>query len=422
MATSLARNSLYTLFANVSVALSNWLLLVIIAKQFSSEQLGQFVLAISICAPAFLFASFKVRTLLIVDSDWEYTLEEYALARILANAIVSILLVIAVLTTLFDISLICLALVLIYKWCDAWTEFCHSYMRRVYQFEYTALSLSLRSIVTILSVGLSAFISDSFDMLLFAWMSVTALFACIDSYFMWQVSIKKEARSFSWFILFRHTQLLRILSLYRQYLTIAFALVISSLFVNLPNILLGILLSVKAAGQFATISYFLVAGGILINSLSQATTPYLTQYFKASQLNRFIALLKKLCLLGLTIGLGGLVVSILFGKYFLTLFYNVEIAEYYQTLNWVMLAAAVRYIYIFLGTGLGAVKQFHVQTKIYTLGLVTLLVSSYFLIGRYGLEGAAMSMLLSTCIELTLFFSVIKKQLTLAFLSKKVMA
>jgi len=130
MAKTLAKNSLYTLISNIALAASNWLVLVLIAKSFETGQLGAFVLTLSLFSPAFLLASFKVRTLLIVDHQWAFKPEHYACARILANLIA--IAVIILLTQLFYSSLhwSLLAMVAIYKLADAWSEFCQSYLRR----------------------------------------------------------------------------------------------------------------------------------------------------------------------------------------------------------------------------------------------------------------------------------------------------
>jgi O-antigen/teichoic acid export membrane protein len=126
-------------------------------------------------------------------------------------------------------------------------------------------------------------------------------------------------------------------------------------------------------------------------------------------------LIKKLCLIGIIIGASGLVISVFSGKYFLTLFYTPDIAKFSETLNWVMAAAAVRYVYIFLGTSLAAAQQFHIQTKIYALGLLTMLCGGYLLIDANGLVGAGQAMFAATIVELMLFVLVTKNSLQLAF-------
>lgn len=404
-----------TLVANVLMAASNWLILVIIAKQFNPVFLGQFVLALSICSPAFLFASFKVRTLLVVDTAWKFALEDYATARLLANFVVTVLILILMIFVKTEFSMITLLLVLAYKWCDAWSEFCQSYMRRLHKFEFSSGSLALRSITTLVAVLLITLLSDSFYLLISTWLLVAVLFAIIDSLFMMRLTRTIEVTPLSLDFIISKSSLARSLVLYKEYATVAVALAVSSLFVYLPNFLLSYQIDVASAGVFATISYFLVAGGILINSISQACTPQLASLLKNNDYAAFMALVQKMCLMGIVIGLSGMLISVFAGAFFLEAFYTFEISKHSGTLNWVMAAAAVRYIYIFLGTSLAAVQSFHIQTKIYGAGLMTMFIFGYFLIGKNGIAGAGQAMFAATLVELFLFSIVIKSKIKTAF-------
>ena len=415
MAGSLTKNSILTLVANILLAGSNWLLLVIIAKLFDVQSLGYFVLTLSICSPAFLFASFKIRTLLIVDVNWRFTLAEYATARLLSNCFITIGILLLVFFDIVTLPPLIVVTVLAYKWCDTWSEFCQSYMRRVHKFELSSATLSIRSVITIILVMLVALMFESFNGILFVWCLVAMVFAVFDTVFVWHLARSNETSIFSFSSVVDMQSVKNAFLLYRKYITVAVALGISSLFVHLPNVLIGSQLDIAAAGVFATISYFLVAGGILINSISQAGTPRLAHLLKEGEYNAFTLIVKKMCMVGVFIGGCGLIVSFFAGEYFLTLFYTPEIAKYSSTLNWVMTAAAVRYLYIFLGTSLAAVQQFHIQTKIYAVGLVTMLCSGYILIDINGLVGAAQAMLAATLVELLLFVLVIKSSLRQAF-------
>lgn len=416
MAGSLAKNSVLTMIANILLAGSNWLLLVIIAKQFDVQTLGYFVITLSICSPAFLFASFKIRTLLIVDSNWRFTLTEYATARLLSNFLITVCILTLVLTNFIALPFLTVATVIGYKWCDTWSEFCQSYMRRLHKFELSSGTLAARSVITILFVLLAAVTFKSFNLLLITWLIVAMIFALFDTYLLRRLSQSYEKSSFSFSTLINLKSVKRAFSLYKKYITVAAAVAISSLFVHLPNILLGYQLDIIYAGIFATISYFLVAGGILVNSVSQASTPRLAHLLSIGNYDAFIFLVKKMCIVGIIIGTSGLIISVFAGKYFLTLFYTPDIAMFSDTLNWVMAAAAIRYVYIFLGTSLAATQQFHIQTKIYALGLLTMLCGGYFLIDANGLVGAGQAMLGATVVELILFVWVTKNSLRLAFM------
>lgn len=404
-----------TLVANVLFAASNWLLLIIIAKQFDSQYLGQFVLALSICSPAFLFASFKVRTLIVVDTNWTFKLFEYAIARLIANLIVTVFIGVAVFYLSNEAFAYVLLLVLLYKWCDAWSEFCQSYLRRIHKFEYSSGSLALRSIVTLISVLFVSFHSESFFLILTVWLSVTALFSAIDTVLFVKMARFNDPSQLNFRYVFAKSSILRAFTLYKTYATVAVAMAVSSLFVYIPNFLLSYQIGVEVAGEFAALTYFLVAGGIVINSLSQAATPKLTQLFAQRELAGFKALTNKLCLVGIGLGALGFLISYFFGAFFLKLFYNDSIALHSTALNWIMAGAGVRYVYIFIGTAFSSLKLFHIQTQIYGLGLLSMFLGCWYLIPIYQLKGAAIALCISTTIEIVVFISVSKRQYKSAF-------
>lgn len=236
---------------------------------------------------------------------------------------------------------------------------------------------------------------------------------------MHKLSLSDDSRAFTFNLVMTTESLFAAFRLYKEYLTVAFALAISSLFVYLPNLLLSYKVDMEAAGQFAAISYFLIAGGILVNSISQASTPKLALYLSSDDYLGFLKLVQRMCLVGVLIGLMGVFVAFYFGAFFLELFYTNEIAQHFLVLNWVMAAAAVRYVYIFLGTSLASVQQFHIQTKIYAMGLITMFIAGFILIEKNGLAGAGQAMFLSTIVELLLFCSLSKKYWMIAFLKNR---
>ena len=174
-------------------------------------------------------------------------------------------------------------------------------------------------------------------------------------------------------------------------------------------------MGVESAGYFASISYFLVAGGIIVNSLSQVLTPKLAIYYQRREQKAFSRLLRQLCLIGLLLGLFGVGIAWILGGFFLELFYTPYIAKFHGVLTLLMLAAGVRYIYIFVGTALASIQSFAVQTKIYACGLSAMALSCYLLIPEYGLYGAAYAMFIATLLECLLFALSIRPHVSKAF-------
>lgn len=396
-------NSVLTLVANAALALSNWSMFILIAKHYSSEALGSFVLALSIASTGLLLSSFKLRTLLIVDVEWKYSIESYAMSRVLANSVVTLLCVTVASLWFSEIPGGIFFSVLAYKLVDSASEFCHSYARRNDHFDYVTKVLVFKSVVSIITIALFSIFNFSLFILLLSWLCVAFVFALYDMLFIRKLLQHHSTDSFTWSRFMSRRAVDESFGIFSRHKTIAIGLVVSALFVYLPNFMLTKLDSLASAGIFASISYFLVAGGIVINSLSQAATPTLTRYIASHSYEAFSKLTLRLCFVGAGLGVIGVVISYFFGAFFLELFYTPEVAKYSTTLTLVMLAALIRYIYIFIGTSLSVLNQFSIQTNIYLVGLFTLFFAGLYLIPAYGLLGVGWSFVVATTVELILF-------------------
>jgi O-antigen/teichoic acid export membrane protein len=415
MSKSLAKNSLFTLISNVALAASNWLVLVLIAKFFEVSDLGAFVLALSLFSPAFLLASFKVRTLLIVDKDWDFKPEDYGCARIFANTIVTVVVVAIASVVYQELPIWLLLTVAVYKMADAWSEFTQSYLRRHQHFQVISISTSARALVTICSLLSAIAIDVHFEVIILIWTGFAVFFSLVDTWLMLKFWEEPALKKFRFSKLFSIAVLVNALQIYRRQLTIAVALAISALFVHLPNFALAHYFSPSEAGIFATISYFLVAGGILINSLSQAGTPQLVNLYKTGSQRAFMRLTFVLCCAGTVLAVLGVSIALVLGKWILALFYTPEIAEFDHVLVWVMIASGIRFLYIFLGTALAALQRFKSQTYINFFGFLTLLVALYLWVPEQSLLGAAKAMTLAAVVECILYLAIFRNRVKSAF-------
>ncbi|MBU5618055.1 hypothetical protein KPY62_13335, partial [Psychrobacter sp. TAE2020] len=79
----------WLLGGNVIFALSQWLILTIIAKYFSGQALGEYSYALSIAAPVFMLTNLQLRPILIADynSDKYYRYENFFSLRFYTNVL-----------------------------------------------------------------------------------------------------------------------------------------------------------------------------------------------------------------------------------------------------------------------------------------------------------------------------------------------
>ena len=413
---SLAKNSLFTLVANLSLALSNWLLLVIVTKYFPAKSLGEVVISLSVLSPIFLFSSFKLRTLLVVDLENENQVVQYFNARLLANTVALLITPIVWKFFLSDVTGAVFFAIAAYRWFDAWCELCISYQHRVQAFKQVSKAQTMRSVASVIALITSAALFDSIELTLALWVLTTAYFAVKG---LLGVARKVDEHEQQPFPLSLMSGSLRFykqsIAIYKKYITVSFALMFSSLFVFIPNYFLKAYVGLEGAGQFAAVSYFLVASSIIITSLSQVASPVLSRLVLNNEYNEYFRMALKMCGIGFGIGIICFLFAVFLGEWVLAFVYTDEFGALSPELNWIMAAAMVRYCYIFLGTSMNALKLFKFQTQIAFVGTFSVFVSCAVLVPEHGTLGAAISMFIATCLELILyivrFYSIRRKQL-----------
>jgi O-antigen/teichoic acid export membrane protein len=178
---------------------------------------------------------------------------------------------------------------------------------------------------------------------------------------------------------------------------------LGSLRTNVPRYAIEHYLGSYQLGLFAALAYFMVAGGIVVNALGQSATPRLAKYYRDRNSKGFRKLLLWLLLLGSLLGGSGIVVASVAGHELLRLFYSSAYAQHSDVLIWLMIATAVTYTYIFLGTAVSAMRLFKVQVPIGAVALGVLIVSVMPCVKLYGLRGAAWALIAASLTEGTLY-------------------
>jgi O-antigen/teichoic acid export membrane protein len=390
-----------TTVANIAHAAAQWLLLIIIVKQFDDLILGQLVLTLSIISPIFLLFSFKLRTLVVTDYHNERHFEQYLHARFFAQTIAIIFLVIISPWLLSNVYASIIISVIIFKVGDGSSELCYSYFHKQQKFKRAALSQTTRSFFTITMLLCASLFTQDIHITFFTWALTTIFFSLIDLFTVKNVIAEQEKRPIHlWATCKDMGALVKSLTIYKKYWPISVSILFSAMFVYIPNYTLEYFIGTESVGHFAAISYFLVAGGIIIHSLSQAVTPKLSHLYHQKKYSAFIRTTQILMLAGASIGLIGLCFAHFIGEWLLRLIYNDAIALLTDELKLIIIASMIRYSYNFLGSALNALKCFNQQALVYGTGSLTLLISCILLVPSLGTIGAAISMIIACAVEM----------------------
>ena len=103
--------------------------------------------------------------------------------------------------------------------------------------------------------------------------------------------------------------------------------------------------------------------------------------------------------LGVALGVASVVVTGMVGRPVLAWIYGSEYADHIGVLLWLMTGAAVSYAFVFLGTATTARLRFGPQLLISLAGLSVVAGTIGPLVSRYGLVGAAWSLIAGAVVE-----------------------
>jgi len=192
----------------------------------------------------------------------------------------------------------------------------------------------------------------------------------------------------------------KMLSLARLSLPLGIVMMLTALSSSIPRYFVEHQLGEHSLGIFGALAYVTVVGATVVGALGQSASPRLAQYYAQGQTRAYCTLLLRLAGIGAAFGLLGVVIASLLGPQILRVLYGPEYAKHNTILVWTMIAAAIGYVASFGGFGITAARYFRVQIPQFVVVTVILASACLWLVPRYGLTGAALSLVAAAVVQL----------------------
>jgi len=366
-------NFFWTLAGYVVYAACQWGMLVALAKLGTAEMVGQFALGLAITAPVLMFTNLQLRSVLATDTRREYSFPEYLGLRLLASLLA--------LTVVFGLSQSpAVLLVGVSKVIESISDVHYGRLQQHERMQPIARSLIGKGVLSLAAFWLAVYMTRN---LLWALTGLIAAWTLVLVFYDIPRSTHGPVRP----CFHRGT----LTALAWRSLPLGVMSMLVSLNANIPRYFVEAQLGAAALGIFAALTYPMMAGTFVATALGQAALPVLARHFAAGQAvaGEFQALLLKVTAAGLLLGGTGVLISVLFGRQLLTLFYRPEYARHAAELSWLAVAAGMNYIATFLNAGVTATRNFRVLIVPYILHALLAAALSAVLIPVAGLIGAA---------------------------------
>jgi O-antigen/teichoic acid export membrane protein len=137
-------------------------------------------------------------------------------------------------------------------------------------------------------------------------------------------------------------------------------------------------LGLSAVAIFGAVVYFRSIGAQVINPMGAVIAPRLANYFSEGKYGDFMNLLKRTTFSAFLLGIGGILVALLFGKWILPLLYTAEYAAYTDLLVLVMVYCLATYMYVFIGTALTCLRVHWIKMPIHLIAFGVLAALMFF--------------------------------------------
>jgi O-antigen/teichoic acid export membrane protein len=174
---------------------------------------------------------------------------------------------------------------------------------------------------------------------------------------------------------------------------------LSSTQANAPRYFIERLAGSRQLGLFAAMSYFMVIGSRVVSALGESARPRMAMQFLSGDSPAFRGLYRRVVAVGVGVGLAGVLVTVAFGKEILEILYSKEYAEDVGSFVWLMVAAAISYVVLFLQQAMTATHSYRTQPRIMVASLVVTSAACFVLVPGHGNRGAAIAMILGLLVQ-----------------------
>ncbi|WP_052345901.1 lipopolysaccharide biosynthesis protein [Paucisalibacillus sp. EB02] len=395
---SLKTNMTWTLAGTIIYSLTQWLLLIVIAKLGTPEMVGKYALGLAVTAPIIMLTEMRLRLTLITDAKGSYGFHHYLGTRIV-SVLISFLIIIAIVLVIgyeFQTSMI-IILIGIAKLPESVSDILHGKLHKYERMDFINISSVLKGILTVIVFSWILYTTNSLMMAIIGqilvWTVILLFFDCLIA--------KRYGSIKPSFNVTKMKQLVK--------LTIPLGIMglLTTVNTNLPSYLVEYFLGKEELGYFVALFYILLAGNRVVNALRQPAAPLLASLYEEGNLKGFNNLLLKLLGIGAIIGVLGLITTYIFGEFLLSIIYTPSYAAYSGLFVAIMVSGLFSYPAAFLANGVIATRHFKSQPYLAGLWVLTSVIGCIVFIPKLGVYGAAIAVIIASFVELISLYLVL---------------
>jgi O-antigen/teichoic acid export membrane protein len=396
---SLRSNTLYSAAANGVFGLTQWAMVIVVARLGTTAEVGVITVITALITPIFMFAQMAMRDGHSVDDLEEFTRADYVALRVVSSFAALALSGLVIFTylpssgSLAQGSAAAFALV---KLMGAQTNMNHGIFQRAERLDYVALSIISRGIFGLAAFAAAywatgmlalAFLAEALAWWICLWTVDRRFLNVLHAHVSWRTAMAVPWR--------------RITKLAQWMLPLGVAIFLMTAAASVPRLVLERYVDLSVVGIFGAIAYINVALNTVSSAIGTASAARLRRLYREGAKKRFLRLSVKLTLLSGALGVLIWLAALIIGKSVLQVLYGSDYARS-DIFQLAILAAALRITAAPLQFAMTAGQAFWRRLSNNSMTFLVAVVASFALIPTQGAVGAAWAMVIPSAISLVL--------------------
>ncbi|MDH2535295.1 polysaccharide biosynthesis C-terminal domain-containing protein [Acinetobacter baumannii] len=401
---SLLNKAKFLLSGNILFAFSQWLILIFISHFSDNEAVGAYTYALALVTPVFMLTNLQLRPVVVAEfnlnSNFNY--KSYFALRfysIFLAILVSFLLSFLSTSNVWKVVLLLGCI----KALEAISDIIYAYYNAQGKTKLISLSLTVKSLSLILIFGSLLFFYNLLNIGLIGIILIYVLTLLLIDFR--NIGLNKK---------YFYLNIVDFKNIIILALPLGISVMLVALQSNIPRFFLEKFFNLESVGVFSVFYYFIIVGGIVINSICQFISPKFSILFKENKMHELNKLTIQAWGMATFLGISGLIVSITLGEFFVNILYGSHYLVWIDILNIIMFAGLFTYLSVvngYLMTSLGLIK---IQLPLFLFLTIFTLVLCWTLIPAYGLLGAAWATVASSAAQfilstLILYMNMVRK-------------
>jgi O-antigen/teichoic acid export membrane protein len=381
------RNFFWMLAGNAIFAVSQWMVIAVLARLGSPAAVGMFSFSLAVTTSVFVLTNLNLRAFQATDAARRFEFPQYLGLRVTLTTLAWCgLAAFAGMTIKDQTALLVFLGVSSAKAFESISDVSYGRFQGDLQMHRISRSLILRGLLGALALtvalALGAEVWQAFSAMAFAWLAILLLH-----------DLRHSMRS-------SHGRRLaldrRSLLLARAALPLGLVMTMITVSHNIPVYFLQIYLGSEQVGFYSGVFYFSIVGRMVVDAISQSISPLFAVHVLRGERAAFGGLLMRSLAIGLSLGLVGIAVAWVAGAELLALAYGEAFRGYAELLVIMMAATAITFVTSILGVSITAARRLRGLAISNAIAMLVTLVASAALIPRIGLIGAPIAVALAS--------------------------